>query len=155
MSHNNISSYFAPTYRLFVKKVQLFALHTKISTFFLAKPAEIFFASLKKIKKHGFNFLKASKSSKNMNIKFRKLKKKLQKHGFNFCKLKGGVFFGQWNELFWQNRLSPSIIVVWPRELMRLIGNCLENIFIMYHMVIRRLEKFLPACEVQLEIFDF
>ena len=66
---------------------------------------------------------------------------------------KGGVFFGKWNELFWQNRLGPSIIVVWPRELVRLIGNRLENVFIIYHMVIRRLEKFLRACEVHIQIF--
>ena len=31
----------------------------------------------------------------------------------------------------------------------------LQNIFIIYHMVIRRLEKFLRACEIQLETFDF
>ena len=62
--------------------------------------------------------------------------------------LKGGVFFRDWNELFWQKRFESSVIVVWPRELVRLIGNCLENIFIIYHMVIRRLEKFLRVCEV-------
>ena len=38
---------------------------------------------------------------------------------------------------------------------MRLTGNCLENVFIIYHMVIRRLEKFLRAFEVQLETLDF
>ena len=69
--------------------------------------------------------------------------------------LKEVFFFGKWNELFWQKRFEPAVIVVWPWELVRLIGNCLENIFITYHMVIRRLEKFLRACEVQLETFDF
>ena len=33
-----------------------------------------FFASLQKLKKHGFNFLKAQKHSKNMNLIFYKLK---------------------------------------------------------------------------------
>ena len=69
--------------------------------------------------------------------------------------LKEAILFGGWDELFWQNRLGASIIVVWPRELVRLIEKCLETTFINYHMVIRRLEKFLHACEVQLEKFDF
>ena len=70
-----------------------------------------------------------------------------------FTPLKEVFFFGKWNELFWQKRFEPAVIVVWPWELVRLIGNCLENIFITYHMVIRRLEKFLRACEVQIQIF--
>ena len=67
--------------------------------------------------------------------------------------LKEAILFGGWDELFWQNRLGASIIVVWPRELVRLIGSSLENIFIIYNMVIRRLEKYLRACEVQIQIF--
>ena len=67
--------------------------------------------------------------------------------------LKEAFFGGGWNELFGPKRFEPSVIVVWPRELVRLIENCLENIFIIYHMVIRRLEKFLRACEVQIQIF--
>ena len=66
---------------------------------------------------------------------------------------KGSLFFGEWDKLFWQNRLGPSIIVVWPRELVRLIGNCLQNIFIIYHVVIRRIGKFLRVCEIQIQIF--
>ena len=84
--------------------------------------------------------------------------KKTQKSWIYFflqAERRGFFFFGQWNELFWQSRLGPSRIIVWPRELVRLIGNCLEIIFIMYHMVIRHLEKFLRTYEVQLEPFDF
>ena len=55
-----------------------------------------------------------------------------------WCFLKEAFFFGTWDELFWQNRLGPSIIVVWPRELVRLVENCLENILIIYHMVPRK-----------------
>ena len=67
--------------------------------------------------------------------------------------LKEAFFWGEWNELFGPDRLDLSIIVVWPGELMSLIGNCLENIFITYHVVIRRPEKFLRVCEVQIQIF--
>ena len=35
--------------------------------------------------------------------------------------IKGGVFGGGWNQLFGPNRLGSSIIVIWPRELVRLI----------------------------------
>jgi len=63
----------------------------------------------------------------------------------NVQDLKGGVFFGGGFELFGPKRFEPAVMVVWPCELVRLIQNCLENIFIIYHMVIRRLEKFLSG----------
>ena len=69
--------------------------------------------------------------------------------------LKDVFFGGEWNELFGPNKLGPSIIFVWPQELVRVIGNCLENIFIVYHVVIRRLKKFLRVCEVELQPFHF
>ena len=74
------------------------------------------FCKLQNPQKTWISFFASLKTSKNMN--------------FIFSKLKGGLFFRQWNELFGPNRLGPSIIVVWPRELVCLIGNCLENIFI-------------------------
>ena len=43
--------------------------------------------TVKKLKKRGFNFLQAERSSKNVFFIFCKLKK-LKKHEFNFCKLK-------------------------------------------------------------------
>ena len=52
-------------------------------------------------------------------------------------------------------KAQKAWIVVWHWELVSLKGNCLENIFKIYHVVIRRLEKFLRASEVQLEPFDF
>ena len=58
---------------------------------------DLIFASLKKLKKHGFDFFASLKSSKNMDLIFCKLKeaqkrrteflaslKKLKKQGFNF-----------------------------------------------------------------------
>ena len=47
----------------------------------------IFFASLKKLKKHGFNFLQANKTSKSMNLILASLKIS-QTMDLIFCKLK-------------------------------------------------------------------
>ena len=105
-----------------------------------------------------FEMSRIQQKNKNVNFGFVQIGssfnfKKLHKNKYFFSKFTGSLFLGTWDELFWQNRLGPSIIVVWARKLVRLIENCLENIFIIYHMVIRRLEKFLRACEVQIQIF--
>ena len=63
--------------------------------------------------------------------------------------LKDAFFFKRWNELFGPKRLESAVIVVWPWELVRSTGNCLENIFIFDLGVIRRLEKFLQQFEVK------
>ena len=69
--------------------------------------------------------------------------------------LKEAFIFGGWNELFWQKRFEPSVIVVWPRELVRSKDLCLENILSRYHMVIRPLENFLRDQEVhRLQTFE-
>ena len=59
---------------------------------------------------------------------------------------KGGVYFWGWKKLFWQKRFEPSVIVVWPRELVRLIENCLENIFIIFMFVSWLIHPWNPFC---------
>ena len=64
--------------------------------------------------------------------------------------LKEAFFFGIRFELFWQKRFEPAVIVVWPWELVRLKDHQLEKVSIFYFVVIRPIENFLEALEVQI-----
>ena len=74
---------------------------------------------------------------------------------FYLAYLKEAFFGGKQTNHFSENWLQLFLLVIWPRELVRSKAYCLENIFIIYHVVIQRLEKFLQAYEVQLETFEF
>ena len=50
---------------------------------------------------------------------------------------------------FWQKMLGSVVVIVWPRELVRLIDYCLKHISIFYFIAIRRPENVHWVLEVQ------
>ena len=58
------------------------------------------------------------------------------------CQLKEVFFIGGQKNHFSEKWFQLFLLVVWPRELMHSTAYCLENIFIIYHVVIRPLENF-------------
>ena len=62
---------------------------------------------------------------------------------------KGGVFFWGVKKHFGPNRLGTVVCVVWSREYVRSKAYYLKILFHTYNMVIRPIENFLHALEVE------